>query len=152
MLRIKDFRDVFGYTYGQIQIHTVELEAHENGSVSVLNYCDEFNGRQLRKIPENTPLVVQLHLKQDGYYELYDDALMIIDGGKLKNYKRELDHQTKDAVQSVQSKDEVLSKIRSTLETLLNNNYDEYDREQVLTFFKIHMKLFLKTIEEANLG
>jgi hypothetical protein len=97
-LKMQDFRDVFGYTSGRIEIHTVELEAHENGSVSVLNYCHEFNGRQLSKIPQNTPLMVQLHLKQDGYYELYDDALMIIDEGELKYYKNDLDHQTEEAL------------------------------------------------------
>lgn len=109
-LKIQDFKDVFGYTYGRIEIHTVELEAHENGSVSVLNYQDEFNGRQLKKIPQNTPLMVQLHLKQDGYYELYDDALMIIDEGELKEYKNELDHQTKETVEAVEATEEEVVK------------------------------------------
>jgi hypothetical protein len=93
-LRIQDFKDLFGYNTCKIEIHVVELEAGENESVTVLNYGNQYDGRQLTKIPHNTPIMVQVHLKEDGYYELEDDCLMIIDQGELKEYKREYDYQT----------------------------------------------------------
>lgn len=94
-LKVQDFRDVFGYTYGKIEVHTVDLEEHENGSVTVLNYDEEFNGRELNQIPQNTPIMVQIHFKEGGWYELHDSYLMIIDEGQLKEYDRSLDQVTK---------------------------------------------------------